>query len=131
MNSSRHFEFYSKDSRNPYIKQLVDFKISETDGHIHFDGYYYVLNQEFPKHIFFITTVREDISCKIIEYKMYEVEIYDRIKIANTSSYDEDSLKLQKCYFPTYEQKLLFRVIQTFDNFDIFLNTIKEYFKQG
>lgn len=138
----RQFEFYSKNHRDPYIGQLIDFKISEIDGHIHFDGYYYVLNEEFPKRIFFVTTVREDKPYKIedkcniyniIEYKMYEVEIYDRVKFENTSSYDEvdeDGLKMRICYFPTCEQKILFKVIQLFDNFEDFLKRTSEYFKQ-
>ena len=142
MNDSRQFEFYSKDHRNPYIMNLIDFKISEIEGHLHFNGYYYVSNKEFPKRIFFVTTVREDKPYKIedkcnmyniIEYKMYEVEIYNREKMKNTSSYDEideDECKMKICYFPTHEQKILFKVIQSFNKFKDFLKRTSEYFTE-
>ena len=146
MNDLRRFEFFSRERRDPYVEYLIDFQVSETEGFIHFDGYYYVMNEELPKRLFFNTTVREDTpyeeketmygyECKYktVEDKFYEVEIYDRVKIENTSEYDEvdeDGHKMKICYFPTNEQKILFKIIREFDNFDNFLKRTSEYFKQ-
>lgn len=145
MNDTRRFEFFSKERRDPYVQKLIDFQVSDTEGYIHFDGYYYVMNEEFPKRVFFNTTVREDkpyeekqteygYECKYrtLEDDFYEVEIYDRVKIVNTSSYDEvedeDGSKMRICYFPTNEQKIHFKVINKFDSFDAFLDRTKQYF---
>jgi hypothetical protein len=147
MNDLRRFEFFSKERRDPYVQKLIQFNIFDNEGFIHFDGYYYVMNEEFPTRVFFNTTVREDkpyeeetredghhAKYKIIEDDFYEIEIYDRIKIENTSSYDEvdeeDGSKMRICYFPTYEQKIFFKVINKFDNFDDFLKRTNEYFKE-
>ncbi len=146
MNDLRRFEFFSRERRDPYIQHLIEFKVDETEGYIHFDGYYYVMNEEFPKRVFFNTTVREEkpyeekqteygYECKYrtVEDSFYEVEIYDRVKIENTSSYDEvdeDGQKMRICYFPTHEQKIFFKVINTFDDFEDFLKRTSEYFKQ-
>lgn len=148
MNDLRRFEFYSKERRDPYVQHLKEFMIFDNEGFIHFDGYYYVLNEEFPKHVFFNTTVREEkpyeeetkedgyhAKYRIIEDMFYEVEVYDRKKIVNTSSYDEvdeeDGSKMRICYFPTYEQKIYFKVINKFDNFEDFLKRTTEYFTEG
>jgi hypothetical protein len=145
MDELRRFEFFSKEHRDPYIKTLIDFTINDTEGSIHFDGYYYVMNEEFPKRVFFITTLRDEkpyeeettdksYSCKykIVEEKYYEVEIYDRIEIENTSSYDEveeeDGSKMRICYFPTHEQKILFKLVNNFSKFEDFLDRTREYF---
>jgi hypothetical protein len=104
------------------------------------------MNEEFPKRMFFNTTVTDDkpyeekqtengyvSKYKTIEDKFYEVEIYDRVKIENTSSYDEvdeDGHKMKICYFPTHEQKIMFKVLKEFDNFEEFLSRTSEYFKQ-
>ena len=147
MNELRRFEFYSKDRRDPYIEKVIEYNVSDTEGIIHFDGYYYVLNEEFPKRVFFNTHLREAepyeeetsseghrAKYRILEDKYYEIEIYDRIKMANTSSYDEvddeDGLKMRICYFPTHEQKLYFKVIRVFDSFDDFLERIGKYFTE-
>jgi hypothetical protein len=146
MNNLRRFEFFSKERRDPYIQQLIEFKITESESYIHFNGYYYVMNEEFPKRIFFNTIVREkepyeeektiygyEYKYKTIEDKFFEIEIYDRVKIKNTSSYDEvdeDGHKINICYFPTHEQKIYFKVINEFNNFDDFLNRIIKHSKQ-
>lgn len=147
MNDLRRFEFFSKERRDPYIQHLIDFCIFDNEGYIHFDGYYYVMNEEFPTRVFFNTTVREEkpyeekqteygYECKYrtIEDEFYEIEVYDRVKIENTSSYDEveedDGSKMRICYFPTYEQKIFFKVINKFETFDDFLKRTSQYFKE-
>lgn len=147
MNDLRRFEFFSKERRDPYIQRLIEFNIGGAEGYIQFDGYYYVMNEEFPKHIFFNTTLREaepyeeetredEYHCKyrVLEDDFYEVEIYDRQYIKNTSSYDEvdeeDGSKMRICYFPTNEQKIYFKVINKFDSFDAFLDRTKQYFTE-
>lgn len=143
MNNLRQFHFYSNDHRNPYIQELIEYNISEGGGYIHYDGYYYVNNEEFPKRLFFITTLRDEIpyeekrtdtdySCKykIIEEDFYEIEIYDRIKIKNTSEFsemeDEDGSTMRVCFYPTDEQKIMFKIINKFDNYDSFSKRIDE-----
>lgn len=146
MDTIRQFEFFSKERRDPYIEKLLEFVVSETEGYIHFDGYYYVLNEEFPKRLFFNTTVREKepyeekiidnathSKFRVLEDLFYEVEVYDRHKLKSTCSYDEveeDGEKMRICYFPTHEQKLFFRVKNKFDNFDDFLKRTTEYFTE-
>jgi hypothetical protein len=133
MNNLRHFQFFSTDRRDPYIQKLIDYKISETEGYIHFDGYYYVLNEEFPIRTMFNTTLREE--------KPYEEGTTDEggtyakyKKVVDTSRFsevdDEDGEPMRVCFFPTYEQKIMFRVIKAFDNFDAFLNRATEQFNE-
>jgi hypothetical protein len=147
MDELRRFEFYSKDRRDPYIQKVIEYNVSETEGFIHFDGYYYVMNEEFPKRVFFNTTLREDkpyeeetkrdghhAKYRILEDEFYEVEIYDRVKMNNTSSYDEveedDGSKMRICYFPTHEQKIYFKVINKFETFEEFLQGTSKYFTE-
>ncbi len=141
MNNVRYFEFFSRENRNPYIQKLIEFNISQTEGFIYFDGYYYVLNEEFPKRLFFNTTLSEEkqtengyeYKYQMIEDNFYEVEVYDRIKMENTNVYDEteeDGQKIRICYFPTYKQKIYFKVINSFNNFDDFLKRTSEYFTE-
>ena len=144
MNDLRRFEFFSLERRDPSVQRLIEFNVKE--GFIHFDGYYYVMNEEFPKRMFFNTSVREEkpyeekqteygyeYKYRTVEDKFYEVEIYDRVKVESTSSYDEvdeDGEKMQICYFPTHEQKIYFKVLNEFDTFEDFLSRTSEYFKQ-
>jgi hypothetical protein len=148
MNELRRFEFYSQERRDPYVEHLIEYKISEQDGHIHFNGYYYVLDEEFPKRVFFVTTLRDEkpyeeeitenegyrCSYKILEEEFYEIEIINREKFKNTSSWDEvddeDGSKMRICYFPTHEQKINFKIITKFEKFEDFLKRTSEYFKQ-
>jgi hypothetical protein len=147
MNDLRRFEFFSRERRDPYIQHLIEFQVNDVEGYIHFDGYYYVMNEEFPKRIFFNTTLREakpyeeeirengyHSKYRLIDDTFYEVEIYDRHKMKNTSRYDEveeeDGSKMQICYFPTNEQKIYFKIINKFDSFDEFLKRTKAYFTE-
>ena len=149
MSGPRHFQFFSTDRRDPYIQKLIDYKINETEGYIHFDGYYYVLNEEFPIRTMYNTTLRAEkpyeegvteeggtyAKYKNEEDNWYEIEIYDRQKVVNTCRFsevdDEDGEPMRVCFFPTYEQKIMFRVIKAFDNFDAFLNRATEHFNES
>jgi len=148
MNDLRHFQFFSTDRRDPYIRRLIDYQISDTEGSIAFDGYYYVLNEEFPIRTMYNTTLREEkpyeegtteeggtyAKYKNVEDKWYEIEIYDRQKVKDTSKFsniDEDGESVMVCFFPTYEQKIMFRVIKNFETFDEFLNRATENFNES
>jgi hypothetical protein len=149
MNDLRHFQFFSTDRRDPYIRRLIDYQISDTEGSIAFDGYYYVLNEEFPIKTMYNTTLREEkpyeegtteeggtyAKYKNVEDKWYEIEIYDRQKVKDTSKFsevdDEDGESMRVCFFPTYEQKIMFRVIKNFETFDEFLNRATENFNKS
>ena len=50
-------------------------------------------------------------------------DIYDEVD-------DEDGSKMRICYFPTNEQKILFKVISKFDSFDSFLDRTSDYFTE-
>jgi hypothetical protein len=148
MAGPRHFQFFSKDQRNPYIIRLIDYLILDTEGSITFDGYYYVSDEEFPIRTFYNTTLREE---KPYEEKMtdegyvakysniediyYEIEIYERQKTTDTSKIseinDEDGKPMRVCFFPTCEQKIKFRVIRRFESFDEFLGRATEHFNEG
>jgi hypothetical protein len=139
MSDLRRFDFFSKERRDPYIKELIEYNLTKTEGFIHFDGYYYVANEEFPIRTFLNSSLRKEVSSdeyekkyKLVEDKYYMIEIYNREKIENTSSYDEveeeDGSKMSICYFPTHTQKLYFKIIQEYDSFEEFLDGCKEYF---
>jgi hypothetical protein len=149
MPGPRHFQFFSNDRRDPYFQRIIDYQISDTEGYIHFDGYYYVLNEEFPIRTMYNVTLRADepyeegetadggtyAKYKNVEDKWYEIEIYDRVKIEDTSRIseidDEDGQPMRVCFFPTHEQKILFRVIKQFDSFEEFLGRATELFNEG
>lgn len=145
MNDLRKFEFYPRERRNPYIEQLIEYTISdiEKEGIIQFDGYYYIEDDELPIRSFLMTYLREEKPYKIegnsnwyrtLEEKFYEIEIYSREKIVNTSSYDEvdeeDGSKMKICYFPTHEQKIKFRIIDILDDYDKLYERAYKYFKE-
>ncbi len=139
MSTLRQFHFYSSDRREPFIRTLYDYQLSKDgkEGHIHFNGYYYVLDEEFPRRVYIITTLREDTpieeettdsysmcSYRHLEEKFYSIEIYRREKIRNTSEYgdiEEDGQQMRVCFFPTDEQKIYFRVLKEFNSFQDFL----------
>ena len=148
MAGPRHFQFFSKDQRNPYIIRLIDYTISDKEGSIAFDGYYYVLDEEFPIRTFYNTTLREEkpyeeeitneghiTKYRNLEDTYYEIEIYDRQKLEDTSRIseieDEDGSPMRVCFFPTHKQKILFRVIKQFDSFEEFVNRVTENFNEG
>lgn len=148
MAGPRHFQFFSKDQRNPYIIRLIDYTVSDKEGSIVFDGYYYVLDEEFPIRTFYNTTLHEEkpyeeettdegtiAKYRNLEDTYYEIEFYDRQKLENTSKIseieDEDGSPMRVCFFPTHKQKIQFRVIKQFDSFEEFLNRATEHFNEG
>jgi hypothetical protein len=140
--------FYSNGKREPYIQELIDFKVDKStqEGHIHFNGYYYVEDSEFPIIMPFITQLHEDKSSKkkilpdgitqyifnIIETSFYHVEFYKRETIEDTSSIskieDEDGEEMNVCFFPTAEQKIYFRVIKEFNDDKSFIKATGELY---
>jgi hypothetical protein len=144
MSYNRCFDFYIKSPRGPRIEYLIDYTISDREGYIHFDGYYYVLDDELPIHIFYSTTLYEDKPYEIvetkygphekykeIEEKYYEIEIYKIEKIKNTSEFgemeDEDGSTMKVCFFPTHEQKIYFRIINEFKSDKELFKRINEF----
>ena len=148
MAGPRHFQFFSKDQRNPYIIRLIDYTISDKEGSIEFDGHYYVLDEEFTIRTFYNTTLREEkpyeeeisdeghiTKYRNLEDTYYEIEIYNRQKLEDTSRVseidDEDGSLMRVCFFPTHKQKILFRVIKRFDSFEEFVGRATEHFNEG
>jgi hypothetical protein len=141
MNDLRDFQFFSKEHRNPYIQELYEFNILETEGFIYFNGYYYVLDNELPRRLFINTYVREkepyednghQTSYKIIENDFYEVDVYKIEKIENTNNYseldDEDGSTMTVCFFPTDKQKIYFKIINKFNRYEEMLDKMSESF---
>lgn len=123
--------------------ELFSFNVSNTEGHIIFDGHYYVLNEEFPIRTFFTTYTREKepykiedncLSYRVLDEQYYEVEIFNREKLEDTSKIseidDEDGAPMRVCFFPTHKQKIEFRVIQKFTTFEDFLLRTTKYFTE-
>jgi hypothetical protein len=141
MDSSVDIFFYFREDRTPYIEELIDYQISNTEGCIHFDGYYYVQDDELPRRLFFSTTVYEKEPYEIINginkfrilenEKYYEVEVIDRTKIYNTSEYsevcEEDGSVMRVCFFPTHEQKISFKIINIFNTDKDITQRINEF----
>ena len=149
MSHVRRFHFYSDDRRVPFTDTVIDYKISETEGYVEFNGYYYVLNEELPKRVFYITTLHEEIpykglpykeentelsnshSYRLLEEKYYEVEIYNIQKTNTTNVYSETDKRMSLGSFPIDEQKILFRVLKEFNSFEEFLNASTEHITEG
>lgn len=145
MDDPRSFVFYSNSIRKPYIQELIDYNIDsiKQEGHIQFNGYYYVDDSEFPINMCFITQLREDMPSKteilatggiqqtfnILETNMYHVEFYKRETIEDTSVTsvieDEDGEEMNVCFFPTAQQKIYFRVLKEFDDDKSFFKVMR------
>ena len=145
MNDSRQFDFLSDDRRSPSINRLIEYKLSPdtNENYIHFDGYYYVSDVELPKKCFYTTVLLEpepyieevrkashSLTYRAIESNFYEIEIYKREKIEDTSEYREiiycRGSIMRACYYPTYEQKIYFKIIKEFDSFDEYYDRTRE-----
>jgi hypothetical protein len=148
MDDPRSFVFYSNNIRKPYIQELIDYNIDniKQEGHIQFNGYFYVDDSEFPINMCFITQLREDMPSKteilatggiqqtfnILETNMYHVEFYKRETIEDTSVTsvieDEDGEEMNVCFFPTAQQKIYFRVLNKFDDNEQFIKVTDELY---
>jgi hypothetical protein len=146
MDDSRTFIFYSNGKRNPYIQKLIDYSVNKDtkEGHIQFNGYYYVEDNDFPIIMPFITELHEDKPSKkeimpngtteytfeTLETSFYHVEFYKRDTIIDTSVTstieDEDGEEMNVCFFPTAEQKIYFRVLKEFDDDKSFFKATRE-----
>ena len=126
MNASFHFDFYSNNRTLPQIDSLIEF----SDGCIHFDGYYYMLDEDLPIRIYMTikknTIYKSNIVCQDVKDKFYEIEIYNIVIIKNNHKFTEikkrDGSVLKICFSPKSEQKIYFRIIKEF-------NTITEMLK--
>jgi hypothetical protein len=117
MNSSVIIHFFDiKDQRTPYIHQLINYEINDTEGFFYFDGHYYVENKELPKRLIYSIIKNNTVT----EDENYEIEVYKRVFIDNIDKEkeidDEDGSTMKICFFPLYEQKIYFKVIERFDN---------------
>jgi hypothetical protein len=120
---SYHFEFFTKKMSKPYIPNCITYDLSGSEGCIHFDGYYYIQDSEFPQR--FYMEVYHDLSGNQSS-KCYYVEFYKRQEVKDTSSYDDDLEEGGRiCYFPTMEQKLYFRVLTVFKSINELVDEIK------
>lgn len=139
MDTLIRFDFFSSERRNPYIQKIIEHQISENEGYVYFDGHYYVSDIEFPKSTFLNISIRTKIRMnedepiyKLTQDKYYQIEIYKREKIKNTSEYgemiDEDGSTMKVCLFPTHEQKIYFKILEEFDTFEDFLDKCAEHF---
>ena len=138
-NGLRHsFMFLSAHEKTPFVQQVFDYKISDISGHLMFDGYYYVDNEDLPKtvHLHHMATELEPYKSTITEtgpfagqgityyYKdiinnFYEVQITDRVKHENTDKISEvyldseDEEPSNVCFFPTDKQTIQFTILST------------------
>ena len=117
MNSSTVIHFFDiKDQRTPYIHQLINYEINDTEGFFYFDGHYYVENKELPKRLIYSIIKNNTVT----EDENYEIEVYKRVLIDNMNNEiemdDEDCSIMNSCVFPLYEQKMYFKIIKRFDN---------------
>lgn len=135
----RSFTFFSAEhhGREPYIQEFIDYTLDGANGYIHFNGYYYVPDEEFPKRIFFITGLNEVVASEegytkyeLQDAHMYEVDIFKRDIVRKTDQIseieDEDGTPMRVCFFPTNEQKLHFRVLNEFKSQEALYDRIKE-----
>jgi len=142
---SYKFEFITNISTVPYVSKVISYDLSGSEGCIHFNGYYYVNDSHgndtyhvsLPQTLYIVTSralsdpIYTDLSGGVqrVHYEGYEqhfysIEIYDRIEVDDTSSYDEQD-GMRVCYFPTMEQKLYFHVLKELHDTEEMANTVK------
>ena len=100
----------------PFIKNLIAYEISGNEGYVHFDGKYHVNDgHSEPEHKKYLPQIL-DMYVFSSERRRYEVEVYDRIEIIDTSVTstieDEDGVPMHVCFSPTMEQKIFFRILR-------------------
>lgn len=98
--------------RAPYVKELLSYHIAEFEGIVEFNGYFYVDDEDLPIQTDLYISVSDKSSpnkFNVVNHKT--VEIYMREKLEDTSVTDSDGV----CLFPTCNQKVYFRVLQSWN----------------
>jgi hypothetical protein len=124
-----HFDFLTSGS-NPYVQELIELHLDASEGHIHFNGYYYADDSTFPRRHLMLyamysdaTTMKEEKGYRTIYANQVEhtlaIEIYKREIIENTDVIsnieDDDGESMDVCFFPTNRQTLFFRILRRYD----------------
>ena len=128
--------YFHSSWRVPYIENLMDFVCDGSGGSITFDGYYYVEDvcDDRPHHALPQRLMMDyyfyDEGKKTEAF--YEIEVYKRDFIKNTSTIsedlEEDGSVMKVCFFPTHKQTVYFRVLSTYaSKKDIPQEVIKRY----
>lgn len=114
--------YFHSSWRVPYIENLMDYVCDGSGGSITFDGYYYVEDvcDDRPHHALPQRLMMDyyfyDEGKKTEAF--YEIEIYKRDFIKNTSTIsedvDEDGSVMKVCFFPTHIQTVHFRILSTY-----------------
>lgn len=139
----RGFHFHPYMTAWPYIETVYDYCITGNEGVLQFDGGHFNISEEYlPYKIFYQTFRRKErvyfsgenggLAFDMYDEELYEVEITSVKKIVDNSTYfddtDENGVVSSICLFPTIEIKILFRVINKFDNIkDFYKAAYKEY----
>ena len=129
-----------EDHRVPYVSndEPIEYVCDGKEGHITFDGYFYVedhappypedegleiyertrTTEWLPKTVIMYVRMLEDE--KVLEEHTYLVEIYKRVKHECTNKYGEleddldgEGAPMRVCFFPTDRQTMYFRVVET------------------
>ena len=134
----RHtFMFHNREERTPFVEKIYDYQISDISGHLMFNGYYYVENEDLPKNqeLHHLATELEPYMSSITDtgpfagcgttwhYKgiinnFYKIQITDRVKHENTDKIskvylDSDDEEMSNvCFFPTDIQTIYFKVLE-------------------
>jgi hypothetical protein len=114
------FLFLTGKGNTPYIQDLLEYKNDDKEGHITFNGYYYIEDSDLPRTLLMLPHHTNPV---------YEIEIYKRALIKNTSVVgpveDTDGSTMNVCFFPTMYQTLYFRVLHKSEQFHEVPDTIK------
>ena len=133
--AGRSIQFYNPNSGpNLYVQTITEYVNNGVEGHLQFNGYYYISDEPDPtniyakhlpqKHLMHYTHNEDepwDVSgntsyFRPIENSMYLVNIHTRKIINNTDVIseidDDDGGRMDVCFFPTNEQIIYFTVIK-------------------
>jgi hypothetical protein len=107
-------DFFNKTMLTPYIQELISYDLSGTEGCIHFNGYYYVINAEehdplyyrdpssiLPQKMYMLFKKHSKEPCRIEdvsggwkraryemeEERFYYIECHKKVELENTSVY--------------------------------------------
>jgi hypothetical protein len=97
--------FFYPGSGSPYIRKLHELNMEQM--YIFYNGYYYIENKFLPKTEKLIISVEKNPGHNEIT-AMYDIEIYKKEEIADTSVFGHDGI----CFYPTGDLKLYFRILK-------------------